>query len=430
MFQTEVHSYYNRNLNQTIVRAESYVIPEPLVDHITHVDHLMYFPAPSAPVFASVLTAGVSPTTPDVIKQTYGISNTVASSGKASQSVFAALGQSFSSGDLTKFQNTFNLNVRSVDEIIGPNTDWICAINRNSCAEANLDVQYMTGIAQEVTTYFWSISKYSSNPFADWVTQLNSAAEIPLVHSISYGGPEINDASFTSFNTEMQKLGVRGVTVTVASGDDGAVSNQVRSSTSYCAYSPSFPASCPYVTAVGATQGPEEGSEEIAESSDTGGLITTGGGFSTLFDVPSYQKEATSTYLNNVSPKPVSGYNAGGRGIPDVALLGHNYAIVDGGLTVAVSGTSASSPTFAAMISLINDARLAQGKSSLGFLNQALYSLPASTFNDVTKGNNKCSAGQPGNCCSQGYTASEGWDPLTGLGSPKFEALKEALVNL
>merc|ERR1711957_876776 len=64
----------------------------------------------------------------------------------------------------------------------------------------------------------------------------------------------------------------------------------------------------------------------------------------------------------------------------------------------------------------------------LGFINPTLYKAGSSSFNDITSGNNKCCAGSPGSqvCCTQGFTATAGWDPLTGLGSvdyPKFEAL-------
>jgi len=111
--------------------------------------------------------------------------------------------------------------------------------------------------------------------------------------------------------------------------------------------------------------------------------------------------------------------------------MGHNYLIYDGGNQLVVSGTSASAPVFAGMITLINDARIAAGKPSLGFLNQALYGLDTSVFNDITEGENNCCAAhsQP-ICCEQGFEAAHGWDPLTGLGTPKFEELKAALLAL
>merc|ERR1711957_793722 len=199
--------------------------------------------------------------------------------------------------------------------------------------------------------------------------------------------------------------GIQGVSVFVSSGDDGVANFQARSSKRNCGYHPSFPASSPYVTAVGATQGGINGGSEIVCSSDTGGSITTGGGFATKSAIPSYQATAVSDY-------------------PDISMAGFNYEVVINANTYLVSGTSASSPVVAGFASLVN----AKRGTPLGFINPTLYKAGSSSFNDITSGNNKCCAGSPGSqvCCTQGFTATAGWDPLTGLGSvdyPKFEAL-------
>jgi tripeptidyl-peptidase-1 len=56
-----------------------------------------------------------------------------------------------------------------------------------------------------------------------------------------------------------------------------------------------------------------------------------------------------------------------------------------------------------------------------------LYSLDSSVWNDIVTGDNTCTAGK---CCSQGFHAAQGWDPVTGLGSPNFLKLKKALIAL
>jgi len=86
-----------------------------------------------------------------------------------------------------------------------------------------------------------------------------------------------------------------------------------------------------------------------------------------------------------------------------------------------VGGTSASSPTFAGVIALLNDFRLSQNKSSLGFLNPLIYSTGTAGFNDITSGSN------PG-CGTNGFSAGTGWDPVTGLGTPDFGKL-QALIG-
>jgi len=208
-----------------------------------------------------------------------------------------------------------------------------------------------------------------------------------------------------------------------------------RSDPSSCGFSPSFPATSPSVTALGATQGPEYGGgPEIVCSSGTGGLITSGGGFSTVFAQPSYQADVVNAYLaSSVTLPPTGMYNAAGRGYPDLSLVGHNYLVVIGGSLYQVSGTSCTAPAFAGMVSLINDARLNSGKSSLGFLNPALYQFASTQgiYNDILVGLNNCCAGSPPTvCCQYGFYATSGWDPTTGFGSVNFNVLKSHFMSM
>ena len=72
-----------------------------------------------------------------------------------------------------------------------------------------------------------------------------------------------------------------------------------------------------------------------------------------------------------------------GRGTPDVSALGEGYQVIVGGRPTSVGGTSASSPAFASMISLLNEARITGGKKPMGLLNPFLY-LNADAFTDVS----------------------------------------------
>jgi tripeptidyl-peptidase-1 len=353
------------------------------------------------------------------------------------QSVFET-GQNFSPSDLASFQKQYGLVQNPVKTVIGSNDGWVCYWSPDSCAEASLDVQYMMAMAQNAPTTFWSMDSTSQDPFYDWIIALAGTANPPLVHSISYGSIATEDSKtdMTRFNTETCKLGLKGVTITVSSGDDGVANYEARSDSSQCGFNPSFPATCPYVTAVGATMGPEFGQPEVACTSNNGGLITTGGGFSVFFPRPSYQDAAIKQYLTTAPNLPPSSmYNTAGRGYPDVALLGHNYQVVIGGGTYTVSGTSASSPVFAGFVTLINNYRASIGKGPVGFINPALYQFAAQkkpVFNDITVGENNCCAGSPGSqvCCQYGFNATAGWDPLTGLGSVRFPQLLQALAQI
>lgn len=86
------------------------------------------------------------------------------------------------------------------------------------------------------------------------------------------------------------------------------------------------------------------------------------------------------------------------------------------------------------MVSIVNGARLELGKKPLGFLNPALYKLSDSFINDITSGSNKCAPGLTSKsasvCCTQGFQATKGWDPVTGLGSVDFKKFKDTMVNL
>ena len=180
---------------------------------------------------------------------------------------------------------------------------------------------------------------------------------------------------------------------------------------------------------MGATFGPESGISERTCQANLGGQITSGGGFSTNAPRPFWQNDSIQAYLSSHSPSGT--YNADGRGIPDVSLLGYNYEIIIGGLAYLESGTSASAPAFAAMVSLVNALRLQAGKGPIGFLNIILYQSYSHWANDITIGNNSCSAGDPPNCCSGlGFVSATGWDPVTGLGSVDFSTFSTYLVSL
>lgn len=143
-------------------------------------------------------------------------------------------------------------------------------------------------------------------------------------------------------------------------------------------FMPVFPAACPFVTSVGSTQG---FGPEVA-------INFTGGGFSNFFPAPDYQTAVIAGFLETVPSDFAGTFNESGRGYPDVALQGWNFEVVSGGTTGLVGGTSASSPTFAGVIALINDQLLAAGKPVLGFLNPFIYSTASTAFTDITIGHN------------------------------------------
>ena len=201
-------------------------------------------------------------------------------------------------------------------------------------------------------------------------------------------------------------LAARGITVLFSSGDSGVGANGTcfsNTDPSKAMFIPAFPASCPWVTTVGGTQGylPEVAVQRFG----------SGAGFSNYFGMPDYQKSAVEGYFGKIGDLYAGLYNKSGRGYPDVAAQGNHDVIVWAGNVTTIGGTSASSPTFAAVIALVNDALIAAGKPVLGFLNPWLYGGGYKALTDITSGS---SIG----CNSSGFPAEVGWDAVTGFGTP------------
>ncbi|KAK3075448.1 hypothetical protein LTR53_001233 [Teratosphaeriaceae sp. CCFEE 6253] len=162
----------------------------------------------------------------------------------------------------------------------------------------------------------------------------------------------------------------------------------------------------------------------------------SGGGFSNIYPIPSYQASAVAGCFRNHNPSypyyetvnnasiGANGgiYNRIGRGYPDFAAIGDNVMIYLDGVARRIGGTSASSPAFAAILTRINEERLAVGKSTIGFVNPTLYAHPQ-VLHDITVGNNS-------GCGTPGFYAASGWDPVTGLGTPNYPAMLKLFLSL
>jgi hypothetical protein len=136
---------------------------------------------------------------------------------------------------------------------------------------------------------------------------------------------------------------------------------------------PGSEVSCPYVTAVGATQVNPGASVHDPESATD----FSGGGFSNRFSMPEYQKAAVTSYLSHAKlPFNSTLFNSAGRAYPDISANGNNIGVIINGTVNSVGGTSASSPIVASLFTLINNQLLAAGKPVIGFANPVLYAHP------------------------------------------------------
>ena len=248
--------------------------------------------------------------------------------------------------------------------------------------------------------------------------------------SQSFGTPEGalkgNNAQIMQAHQLYQAAVAQGITVLASSGDLGANNG------SFPFANAGFPASDPFVTAVGGAQGlplgnlvtlsgtctpvpgPPNctpvgyGAEAVWNEAWIG--AAGGGAVSALFNKPSYQ----------------SGLSFGGRAVPDVAY----NAAVDGGVLVfssalgpaatgfyIVGGTSAGSPQWAGIFALANTARASLAKGPVGFANPGIYAIAqgahyATDFHDITSGNNALVG------TGIGFAATAGYDLATGWGTP------------
>ena len=215
---------------------------------------------------------------------------------------------------------------------------------------------------------------------------------------------------------------------------------------------PDFPASSPFVTTVGGTQFSGDvntsgvtapicstlqcagsGYEVVASADARDGpehsRISSGGGFSAYTPTPDFQKDAVAGYLSNGTGVPAAHlFNSEGRGYPDISALSHAYFIEINGETGEVDGTSAATPVIAGLVGRVNAHRAGKGRPPVGFLNPLLYKVAAQypeAFNDVTEGSNRCT--ESGCLCQTGFGAAVGWDAASGLGTPNFGLLLEAI---
>ncbi len=234
----------------------------------------------------------------------------------------------------------------------------------------------------------------------------------------------------SQFETFYAQAAQAKMTVLASAGDQG-VANVDANGNPYAFPTVIFPASSPWVTAVGGTSltlSPSTGAyqSEVVWNDGQPANGATGGGVSQIFSEPRYQ---------NALPASDQAILNGYRGIPDVAYnadvntfiwiyVGFQNPYAQPPVWFGIGGTSEGSPQWAGMIA---DANQLAGHP-LGFLNPSLYNLAlhgnyAGSYHDITQGNN-------GQNNLPGYGASSGWDPTTGWGSPKAAALIQRLAAL
>jgi tripeptidyl-peptidase-1 len=183
----------------------------------------------------------------------------------------------------------------------------------------------------------------------------------------------------------------------------------------------------------------ESSFEEITASREFGSRITSGGGFSKLHSRPKYQEESVESYFarGNDPLLPPGFQDPGTRAYPDVMMIGHAVGIIDQAKPYPSDGTSAGAPILSGLVALWNVELKSLGKSQLGFLNPLLYHLQEKNpqvFVDIISGNNRCGLIDGPydipNCCKYGFSAGQGFDPVSGLGRPLWSEILKEILNM
>ncbi|TLD03868.1 hypothetical protein PgNI_11159 [Pyricularia grisea] len=470
ILQADLGYFTYDGVNETaVLRAPRYSIPANLESSIDFIHPLAHFMTPASlrPILqpqdkdkgaaaggANQCSSGVQPS---CLRALYGINYTPPVNRKddkpspARMAIAGFLDQYVSPSDVDSWMRTYARNIPA-------NYTASIAFANNATndpshpgSEAALDIQYALALAYPTQVSYVLTGgrggkldgngnplpddKADNEPYLEFLEHLLAQPDdqIPHVVSISYADDEhtVPRPYAERVCGMFAQLASRGVSVLAASGDggstgigrsrcslpDGPAGNRRRATI------PTFPASCPWVTAVGATdnQGPP-----------VTGAFFSAGGFSNYFAQPEWQAEAARGYVTKLKSGEVSDgkspgedmYDAGGRATPDISAVGAEFVVRRDGRDANVIGTSASTPVVAAMVALVNDALLRSGANSTGWLNPALYSarFRGSAVVDVTQGRSK-------GCFFQndttgvgmtvpGWPAAEGYDLITGVGTP------------
>lgn len=456
---------------QEVTRTELYYIPDIVAGHIDFIAPTTSFPKAASAKRPNIVPndqltthAGLSLhkrdscsgddfATPTCIREAYGITfagyNYTAQPDRTTFAVYATEGATFAPNDLQNYLHRYNppaAQASATYQVVG-NGDPANEGGIGSKFETALDTQVFMGLAWPAKAILYKNGGVfgpkkgaTYDNFVSFLQELVHNKTVPGVVSFSESMPENQmDPDYARrLCNMMAQVGARGVSLLFSSGNNGPSGDQP-TGTHTDIFEPEWPASCPWVTSVGGTtdlSNEKAATKQTIPLASRAGYVASGGGFSNLFPRPTYQRPAVEQYVYNKIPaaySTVPGFNPSGRGIPDVSAFSTQFPTVVNGVPFPVGGTSAATPTWAAIITLLNDYEAFHGRPTLGFLNPWLYGVAGSAIRDIVEGGNNA-----GSCYSlagcqlsqipqYGCDITEGWDPVTGLGSPKFRALVRAL---
>ncbi|MGO8672337.1 MAG: choice-of-anchor tandem repeat GloVer-containing protein, partial [Capsulimonadaceae bacterium] len=310
--------------------------------------------------------------------------------------------------DVTTYEQQFNLRAVPLQNVL---IDGFGGSPTSSGAvEVCLDIDLQIALSPDATEILVYEAPNTDTGVVDEYNQI-ATDDVASEVSTSWGMPEdeSDPTTIASENTAFEQMATQGQSIYAAAGDDGAYGDGE-------SLSVDDPASQPYMVGVGGTSLTTNGAGGSWASETTWndldeGYGAGGGGISELWPIPPWQ-------VGNITTASLGSTTM--RNVPDVSLDADpntGYAIYDPtylGGWAPVGGTSCAAPLWASFTSLVNQARLGKGKSTLGFANPSLYSIGAggdytADFHDIADGSTN--GYYP---AVTGYDLATGWGTYTG----------------
>ncbi len=339
--------------------------------------------------------------------------------------IIDAYGSPTLASDVANFDSVWGLPTTNLQTFTPFGIDPTSPDNADGwAAETSLDVEWAHAIALGAKI---ALVIAKSNDDSDILDATEYAIAHNLGDTISQSFGEAEQCMTPAVATRQHRLFrlavAKGMTLFASSGDSGAAEPTCDGSGLFKAAS--TPASDPNVTGVGGTDlhadsinGTYQSETTWNESAIFGGAVAGGGGQSVLFHRPLYQALATHDRT---------------RDVPDVS---YNAAVFDGVIVAfqggffLFGGTSAGSPQWAGIQAIVNQI----AGHRMGNINPALYALALlpskiKPFHDIADGSNNSVPDGNGGTIT-GFTAVNGYDMATGIGSPNIGALAPLIAKL
>lgn len=380
-------------------------------------------PAGSKPSVGTGIGGGYSPSD---IRSAYDIPPQASAVRTETVALFEQGG--YPPADVSTYESAYGLSVPVAPiGVNGSSTNPVSGVT----PEVDLDIDAVSGtnpLAAQILVYIDTASSFST-ALVDAFAQMAEDDVAKLV-SVSYGLDEAlqGKPAAAAENAQLTQLVAEGIGVFVSSGDGGAAGTTLEGLIPILpGRNTEDPGTQPMVTCVGGTNlkltpaGQWKSEVTWNESLKLSGA--TGGGVSTFWPLPSYQRSGgKSVALKN-------GGSGSKRNVPDIAADADpytGYSVYTGGSWAVYGGTSLSSPLWAGMASVVNADRANAGLSRLGFFNPTIYALgsPHNGLHDIRSGNNNYTP-----TAVIGYRAGVGYDDVTGLGSPDLAVLLPYLMQ-